>query len=91
MAVPPRHIMPGPLSQIRPGETRIYFAVPTYYDIGETFSTYKEAADTARERIKTFDYGGCSREWVIVRVADETGDREIHRVEIFAGPTKSKR
>lgn len=81
----PRHLTPGPLSQIRPGETRIYFAVPTCYTIGDTHATYKEAADAARATIKTFDYGGCSRAWVDVRLADETGDRIIHRVEVFAG------
>ena len=79
------HVTPGPHG-IRPGETRIYFAVPTHYTIGDTFPTYKEAADAARARIKTFDYGGCSREFVHVRIADESGDRVLHCVEVFTGP-----
>lgn len=82
-------ITPGPLSQVRSGETRIYFAVPTPYTIGDTFASYKEAADAARARIKAFDYG-CSREFVDVRIADEAGDRMLHRVEIFSGSAKAQ-
>ena len=84
---PSRHITPGPLSQIRPGEVRIYFAVPTAYTIGDTFESFREAYQAARTTIKVFDYGGCSRAWVDVRVADETGDRIVHRVEVFGPAT----
>lgn len=85
----PRDITPGPLAQVRPGEVRIYFAIPTPYGIGDTFPSYKEAETAARDRIKTFDYGhtkGCSREFVDVRIADEASDRMLHRVEVFKNP-----
>lgn len=87
---------PGPLAEVRRGETRIYFAVPTCYTIGKTFPTYLEAADFARSTIETFKYGdgvpyGKSRAFVDVRIADEAGDRILYRFEVFEACITSAR
>lgn len=78
-----RAITPGPSLTVKRGEVRIYFAVPTYYTIGDTFATYREAEDAARAKIVPLECGGFSRQWVDVRIADETIDRVLHRVEVF--------
>lgn len=66
------------------GRERIYFAVADHYTIGREFDSYAEAVEHARSTIDYFeDLGRHSRAFVDVRVNDNTGDRSIHRVEIF--------
>lgn len=69
--------------------TRVYFAVPTHYTIGAEYETFEQAVAAARETI--LPIGGCegrfTRAFVDVRVADPTGDRSLHRVEIFRDET----
>jgi len=65
--------------------TRVYFAVPTDYTIGDEYETFEEAVAEARDRIEDLRPRGLdydTREFVDVRVADENGDRPVWRVEV---------
>ena len=65
---------------------RIYFAVPGHYTIGPEFDTFAAAEAHAKAKIRHIT--GCgddafTRAFVDVREQDATGDRSVHRVEVF--------
>lgn len=65
-------------------DPRVYFAVPDHYTIGREFETLPEALDFARSTVRPLDgLDRYSRAFVNIRIADSTGDRQVHRIEVF--------
>lgn len=63
----------------------VYFAVPDGYTIGREFLTLPDALDFARSKVEPIQGcdGSYTRAFVNVRLADRTGDKQIHRIEVF--------
>lgn len=65
--------------------TSVYFSVPGNYGYGPEFDTMTDALTHAQAQIREIDGcpGAFTRAFVEVRVKDATGDRPIHREEVF--------
>jgi hypothetical protein len=63
---------------------RVYFAVPDHYTIGREFDTVNDAVNYARSTIeKIRGTNSYTRAFVDVRVSDTSGDKSVHRFEVF--------
>lgn len=75
---------------VRPVTSRIYFAVPGHYTIGEAFDTWADATTAATATIRPLGLAQWndgqerfSRAFVDIRQADASGDRSLRRFEIL--------